>query len=84
MCKKVAAANCQKNHEPATVLTAVCLSFFLCVCYVPKQKTLNFCNSIIMWKILLDVRLKLEIVTSLYITEILLRYFIELQWNIIE
>ena len=83
MCKKAAAANCQKNHEPATVLTAVCLSFF-CVCYVPKQKTLNFCNSIIMWKILLDVRLKLEIVTSLYITEILLRYFIELQWNIIE
>ena len=81
MCKKAAAANCQKNHEPATVLTAVCLSFFCVLC---KQKTLNFCNSIIMWKILLDVRLKLEIVTSLYITEILLRYFIELQWNIIE
>ena len=53
-------------------------------CVLCKQKTLNFCNSIIMWKILLDVRLKLEIVTSLYITEILLRYFIELQWNIIE
>ena len=31
-----------------------------------------------------EVRFKLEIVTSLYITEILLRYFIELQWNIIE
>ena len=34
-----------------------------------------------MWKVLLDVRFKVEIVTSQYITEVLLRYFIELQWD---
>ena len=34
-----------------------------------------------MWRILLNMRLRLEIVTADYITEILFRYMVELHWN---
>lgn len=49
-----------------------------------KQKSGDDGENIKMWRVLLDLRLRLEIVTRHNIIEVLFRYFIELQlsWHI--